>query len=94
MREHPDFPPMSEGAPTRPICEDCRKRIAVDFKVPDFVWLSVFHQCDGFGYLCVQCFATRADEKMVPWCEHIELFPMSFRRQYEFQQSVLKGIVQ
>jgi hypothetical protein len=63
--------------PTRPICEDCRRRVVVDFKVPDEVWLAVFKETHGPGYFCVQCFGARADERLVPWCRDIELFPMS-----------------
>ena len=67
----------AEQRPTRPICEDCRRRIVVDFRVPDEVWLAVFKETHGPGYFCVQCFGARADERLVPWCRDIELYPMS-----------------
>lgn len=79
-----NFPPFG-SVPTRPRCASCRRVIVVDMHVPDELWAAVMRSPDA-GYACVDCFASRADEKMINWAPHITLTPMSLVMQFEVQR--------
>lgn len=63
--------------PTRERCAACQQISQVGFAVPDEVWEAVVHPQFINSILCLRCFVSRADEKLVPWDDDIELFPVS-----------------
>ncbi|KKK60532.1 hypothetical protein LCGC14_3023440, partial [marine sediment metagenome] len=36
--------------------------------------------------ICLRCFASFADERLVPWDDDIQFFPKSLRRQMDVQE--------
>lgn len=74
--------------PTRPRCACCRQVIVVDLHVPDDLWNAVMRDPKA-GYVCVNCFASRADEKLIDWAPHITLVPLSFVAQMAIQSGAL-----
>lgn len=73
------YTPMREEPiiPTRERCAACQQPSIVSFKARDDIWHAVVHPQFVNSILCLACFASRADEKLIPWEEGIELFPVS-----------------
>lgn len=65
--------------PTREFCALCHKVSPVRFAVPDEMWKAVVHPHFQNDILCLLCFITRADEKLLRWDHDIELFPVSLK---------------
>ena len=63
---------------TRERCAACQEVSPVGFHVPNEVWEAVVHPQFVHSILCVRCFVSRADEKLVAWDESIEFYPVSF----------------
>lgn len=74
--------------PNRQFCDWCHEVCRIDFAVPNEMWDEVMATPNRIGRVCVNCFARRADEKMVRWCDSITLRPMSKRRHFD---DVMKG---
>jgi hypothetical protein len=66
--------------PTRERCQACQQPSPVGFSVPDDVWEAVVHPSLRNSILCLPCFISRADEKLIAWDEQIELFPVSLAK--------------
>lgn len=62
---------------TRARCQCCSGVIVVDFRVPDEVWEAVVHPQFHHSYLCINCFASHADEKRIDWAPLVEMIPCS-----------------
>ena len=73
------------SVPTRPRCHCCERKIVADIQVPDELWAAVMHPSKRNGYVCLDCFADRADEKMIDWAAHIEITPLSLFSQVRAQ---------
>jgi hypothetical protein len=71
--------------PTRPRCACCDAVIVVDIGVDDELWCAVMREKFGPGYVCVNCFASRADEKLIDWAPHVKLTAISFVAQMQVQ---------
>jgi hypothetical protein len=69
------FPLMA----TRECCKACNRISAVGFWVPNKVWLASVPKHLQNGILCVSCFVTHADERLVPWDAEIQFYPVSLR---------------
>ena len=72
-----------ESIATRQRCGVCSKVDPVMFLVPDDVWKRVvpnYHQNDR---VCLMCFCSFADERLVAWEKGIEFFPRSLRTHLE-----------
>lgn len=78
------FPPWGT-VPTRPRCHCCGDVIVVDYVADDELWCAVMREKFGPGYVCIQCFASRADEKMIDWAPHVQLRPLSLAAQARLQ---------
>lgn len=76
--------------PTRPRCHCCSQVIVADIEVDDELWCAVMRQTHGPGYVCLNCFASRADEKLIDWSEHIKITPISLVQQIEIQKRAKK----
>ena len=63
--------------PTRERCAACQKISPVSFPVSNEIWEAVIHRQFENSILCLPCFISRADEKLVAWDRAIELFPVS-----------------
>ena len=62
---------------TREICRVCWRPSAVGFSVPDAVWERAVHPRLRDEVLCLACFTTHADERLVDWAREIEFWPVS-----------------
>jgi hypothetical protein len=63
--------------PTRERCQACQQVSPIGFWVPDEMWRLVVHPYFQNSVICVQCFISRADEKIIDWSAEIKLFPVS-----------------
>ena len=77
--------------PARPKCYACSDICRIDYKVADWIWNEAIPQHQRRSYICINCLAKFADEKMLPWCQEIELRPISMYRQLEIQRSAPTG---
>lgn len=64
---------------TRERCGVCHRVSAVGFHVPDAVWLKAVPDYFRDTVLCLGCFVSFADERMLIWDREIQFFPMSLR---------------
>lgn len=62
---------------TRSRCGVCHHVSPVDFLAPDSVWLRVVPDYFRNTVLCVTCFASFGDERMIAWEDGIEFYPVS-----------------
>ena len=62
---------------SREICKICYHIGGVGFMVPDEVWKLVVPPRLRDDVLCLGCFTRLADERLIPWDDHIEFFPVS-----------------
>ena len=62
---------------SREICKICYQVNAIGFNVPDDIWRAVVPPHLVNRIVCLNCFTRLADEKLIAWDEHIELFPVS-----------------
>ena len=81
-------PPSWGSIPTRPRCDPCQRVVIVDFRVSDELWEAVVHPSLRRTYMCIECFASRADEKLIDWAAGIELFPLSLAAQIKINQDM------
>lgn len=65
------------GISTRERCAACQRISPVGFHVPNEIWEAVVHPHFCNSILCLFCFASRADEKLIMWERDIKLFPVS-----------------
>ena len=65
------------NTPTRERCAACQDISPVSFAVPNEVWGAVVHPQFSNSILCLACFISRADEKLVAWDKVITLLPRS-----------------
>lgn len=62
---------------TRERCQLCGDISPVGFHVPDETWRAAVHPSLVHSVLCLPCFASMADEKLIRWDEGIRVFPVS-----------------
>lgn len=62
---------------TRQRCGVCHQVAAVNFKVPDDLWLRAVPSYFRQTPMCISCFASFADERMLTWCADITFYPKS-----------------
>ena len=68
---------------SREICKICFRANPVGFSVPDEIWKDAIPSRHWDDVVCISCFARLADEKLIPWDEQIELYPVSMRTHIE-----------
>lgn len=68
---------MSKPICTRERCAACQQVSPVGFAVPKDVWKAVVHTNYQNSILCLLCFISRADEKLIEWEKDIKLYPVS-----------------
>jgi len=64
---------------TRERCGVCHHVSPVGFHVPDDLWLVAVPNYFRNTVMCMYCFASFADERMLPWDENITFYPVSLR---------------
>lgn len=64
---------------TRERCGICHKVSAVGFHVPDYVWHIAVPGYFRETVMCVACFVSFADERMIAWDKRIDFYPVSLR---------------
>lgn len=62
---------------TRERCGLCHKVSPVGFHVPDDLWMTAVPEPHRQGVLCVGCFVSFADERLLPWDRSITFHPVS-----------------
>lgn len=62
---------------SRETCKMCWRANPVGFAVPDDVWQEVVPSERRSDVVCISCFARLADEKLIPWDDQIQLYPVS-----------------
>ncbi len=68
---------LMNNTPTRERCAACQQISPVGFAVSNEIWEAVVHPQFVNSILCLLCFISRADEKLVPWDKAIKLYPVS-----------------
>lgn len=68
---------------TRERCGVCHRVSAVGFHVPNNIWLRAVPDYFRDTVLCVSCFVSFADERMLAWDRDIQFFPVSLRTHLE-----------
>lgn len=63
--------------PSRSRCTHCREYYAVDFWVTEEVWTKTMRGGTRCDTICLKCFASMADERLVRWEVGLELTPIS-----------------
>lgn len=63
--------PSADEISTRPRCHVCQSVIVVDYVAADELWELALHPSWRNGYVCINCFASAADEKGIAWDRHI-----------------------
>lgn len=83
------FPSKPEPKiPMRGWCAMCNQPIRVSFWVPDAIWYEAIHPSLNNSTICLNCFVTRADEKLLEWDKDIKFYPMSMHEQMRIIKSV------
>ena len=62
---------------TRERCQMCHQISSVGFWVPDETWKASVHPHFENSILCIRCFSSQADEKLVEWDREIKFYPVS-----------------
>lgn len=62
---------------SREICKICFRANPVGFYVPDNIWNDVVPSEYRSRVVCISCFTCLADEKLVPWDDNIQFYPVS-----------------
>ncbi len=62
---------------SREICKICFRVNPIGFSVPDKIWRAVIPKEYQSGEVCLWCFTHLADEKLIPWDNQIEFYPVS-----------------
>jgi len=63
---------------SREICKICHRVNRVGFWVPPSVWIAVVPKEFSGCVVCLDCFTSLADERVVQWSDDIEFYPVSF----------------
>lgn len=71
--------------PTRPLCARCRRYIVIDSEVDHDLWLQLFGETHGPGYICADCVARAADERLIDWAGRLRFVPYSLAGQMKIQ---------
>lgn len=74
--------------PTREICKACWRPSPVGFEVPVAVWNKVKPERLTGDVLCIMCFATLADEALIPWDAEITFYPVSLATHHGIQAPI------
>ena len=75
--------------PTRMMCAICNKVHKFDFEVPNEMWEECIIERFRKSPVCLECFTTRADERLLKWDDVIKItIPCSLATQIEIQKSV------
>ncbi len=70
--------------PTRERCKVCNRISAVGFWVPNKIWEVSIPKYLQESVLCINCFVSFADEKLIEWDDEIKFFPVSLASHLEF----------
>lgn len=79
------------NTPTRERCAACENISPVSFAVPNEIWGAVVHPKFANSILCLSCFISRADEKMIHWDQSIEFYPYSMAALVKRQSAAKEG---
>ena len=62
----------------------CHQISSVTFWVPGEVWCRAVPKHWQHDPLCLSCFISQADEKLIPWDEEIKFYPVSMANHMKF----------
>ena len=68
---------------TREMCKMCHKENPVGFTVPYSVWKEVVPESLIDSVVCITCFTSLGDKKMVKWDVDIKFYPVSLVTHFE-----------
>lgn len=75
--------------PTRMTCSICGNVHKFDFEVPNEMWQEVIIERFQKSPVCLECFTTRADERLLKWDEFLKItFACSLATQIEIQNKM------
>jgi len=63
--------------PCRQKCAACHQIMPVDYHVTDEIWDEAVRPFFRDSIICLNCFISWADEKLLPWDKEIEMWPTS-----------------
>lgn len=63
--------------PSREICKLCFRVNSVGFFVLDEIWKNAIPPEFHSKVICISCFTHLADEKLIPWDDNIQFYPIS-----------------
>ena len=72
--------------PTRSKCQNCKKVMVLYFIVPNELWYQLIKSSERSMEICIDCFASKGDEKMIDWSKDIKFYPLPFVKQVEVQE--------
>ena len=72
---------------TRERCGVCHCVSAIGFHVPDELWRVAVPDYFRETVLCLKCFVSFADERMLRWERSIKFFPVSLALHLDYQES-------
>lgn len=81
MARKPPIPSLS-----RELCKICYHVNPVGFSVPDRIWRAAVPVKFRNNVVCITCFQRLADEKLIPWDDEIEFWPVSMASFVKFVQ--------
>ena len=70
---------MFDKRPHRQICGLCHRLYAIDFHVPNEVWVAAVHVNNLHTIHCLSCFVARADAQLLRWDDAITFTPTSLQ---------------
>lgn len=73
--------------PTRPLCARCSRYIVIDTDADPDLWAEVIGNTHGPGYICADCFARAADERLIDWTKGLRFRPYCLVQQAEIQKT-------
>lgn len=80
---------------TRERCGVCQRPSPIGFHVPDDMWRRVVPDYHRQTVMCIMCFASFGDERLIAWEDGIEFYPVSLRTHKEsqggFSMYILEG---
>lgn len=71
----------TKSIPCRQKCAACFHIMPIDYHVTDEIWYEVVPTLLNNSIICLNCFTSWADEKLLPWDKEIEMRPTSLHTQ-------------
>lgn len=73
---------IGKSIATRERCGICNKVSPIGFKVPDEIWEIAIPDYYRSSVMCINCFISFADERLIEWDKDIKFYPVSLRTHF------------